>query len=262
MSFILLGQFVLMYGVLFLVLDGLARRYRDCSRPRVALITFAVCIGTIFSVALLVTRVRWMAAVPALAVAALLLYDFSWSYLWHTFVVILIFSWSSTFLFVQLEAREEKPEAEAARSARKRQDAGEVVRYQQAADKLKLAPTKKKPRRKKRRPAPPSRPEASAPQQVIVIAPEPEPTPEAVPEPPPPPEPALPQEWTRAKEQLRVGGTIAMQNDKYVALIDGKIVEENGVVSAEYEGHIYRWRVRAVGAKKIEWDEIDVIPVK
>jgi len=250
---ILLSELVLVYSVLFVVLWGVAKRRRDCTQTRVIVISLVISLSAVVSQALFMDRVRWFAVVPALAVAALTLYDYSWSYFWKSLLIVTMFSWISTFGVLTLEARARR--AAGGLSTGEGPGAKEVVRYQQLAGQLNLGSRSEQPRRGpvplkavERRAEPvgeaPAVAEATVNRAVETVLPQVQPR------------------WIEARDQIRVGGIIALQDDKYVALIDGRIVEPNRVVSVEFEGLVYRWRIRTVTAKGVDWQPLDVVAAR
>lgn len=253
---ILLSELVLVYSVLFVALWGVAKRRRDCTQTRVIVISLVISLSAVVSQALFMDRVRWFAVVPALAVAALTLYDYSWSYFWKSLLIVIMFSWISTFGILTLEARARR--AADGVSTGEGPGTKEVVRYQQLAGQLNFGSRSKPPRRPRRRTVPfkaverraapvyeaPAVEEATVNRTVETDSPQ------------------VQTRWVEARDQIRIGGIIALQNDKYVALIDGRIVEPNRVVSVEFEGLVYRWRIRAVTAKGIDWQPLDVVAAR
>ena len=255
-SLILLGELVLVYSVLFVVLWGVAKKRRDCTQARIIVVSLTISLSTVASQALFMDRVQWFAVVPALAVVALMLYDYSWSYFWKSLLIVIVFSWVSTFGILSLEARARR--AEDSLSAGGGPDAKEVVRYQQMAGQLNFGtgaephrgpPRRQAPREPARREAEPTV-ESPAVSKVTAYVGN-----EAV-------TPRAETRWPEARDRIPVGGIIALQNDRYVALIDGRIVEPNRVVSVEFEGLVYRWRIRSVTSKGIGWQPLDVVAAR
>jgi len=69
--------------------------------------------------------------------------------------------------------------------------------------------------------------------------------------------------WDEARKRVDVRG-ISFVRDKvsgaprYLAIIAGKLIETGDVVSAKYEGRIYRWRVVGITEEGVSLQKVDV----
>lgn len=100
------------------------------------------------------------------------------------------------------------------------------------------------------------------PESQKVEQPAPKPTPKQVTKPSQHME-QLPQispelDWDAARKSLRSGGTIA-GGKGFLAMINGKMVNEGDTVTAQYNGREYRWRVKSITSKDVELERLDIM---
>jgi hypothetical protein len=73
----------------------------------------------------------------------------------------------------------------------------------------------------------------------------------------------LQSKWEDAVKRLRVTGITKLPTGKYVATVSRVgIVEEGDVLSVDYEGMTYRWRVETITKDGMQPKRIGVFPVK
>jgi len=69
--------------------------------------------------------------------------------------------------------------------------------------------------------------------------------------------------WEEARRLLQVSGLSRNARGKYVAIIKGVgVVEEGDTVSVTYGDLTYKWRIRAITSRGIEPERIGAFPVK
>jgi hypothetical protein len=70
--------------------------------------------------------------------------------------------------------------------------------------------------------------------------------------------------WEEARKHLdfrgstRIGQERNSAAEKYLAIVNGKVVEAGDIVSTLYEGRLYRWRIEAIGPHGITLAKLDV----
>lgn len=74
------------------------------------------------------------------------------------------------------------------------------------------------------------------------------------------PQPKSPIRWEDAAELLRISGLSAKPDGSYLAIIKGVgVVEENDIISVNFSGLSYRWKVIAISNTGIKTERIGVI---
>ena len=68
-------------------------------------------------------------------------------------------------------------------------------------------------------------------------------------------------EWARAEKTFLIGGIMTDKDGRYVALVNGKLVEEGDTISVVYEDMTYRWNVRAVSRKGLSVTPLSRRPI-
>jgi uncharacterized membrane protein len=66
-------------------------------------------------------------------------------------------------------------------------------------------------------------------------------------------------DWRQAKKNIRVGGTIVFKG-RTCASINGRIVEEDDLISAEYKGRNFSWKVKSISSSGIHLEQAAVTP--
>jgi len=243
-TFHVLGiQFVVQSATLLLVLSLVARREQDWGFPQVLMAAIGVSACTVAVELVCVEQVGWIALIPVLAVTLFVLFRFSWVYMSHALVLVTIFGVGYILIDMQLDSETWAKRRAAARKAaeekrREKADNRDVTRYQQIADDMGFVPD---------------------------LPPEPEPTTEVEPEPPTevtPEEPKEPEFWSEARKLLKVEGTLALQGDKRVAMINREMREQGEIVTSRYEGRIYRWQIASITTKGVELRRLSVSPLE
>jgi hypothetical protein len=77
------------------------------------------------------------------------------------------------------------------------------------------------------------------------------------------PAPVVIPEWDAARKTLEIRGISRLGQSKeggerYLAIVNGKVVEEGETVSVVWEGRQYRWKVLAIGPKGVSLTKLDV----
>jgi hypothetical protein len=73
-------------------------------------------------------------------------------------------------------------------------------------------------------------------------------------------------DWDGARKRMdsrgisRIGRDRDGGQDKYLAVINGKVVEAGDIVTVPFEGRIYRWRIQAIGPQGIALTRLDIRP--
>jgi hypothetical protein len=73
-----------------------------------------------------------------------------------------------------------------------------------------------------------------------------------------------PPDWEQARKGItirgisRIGREKGGDRDKYLAVVNGHVVEEGDAVSVQYGGRVYRWKVQSVGPKGVNLAKLDV----
>jgi hypothetical protein len=69
--------------------------------------------------------------------------------------------------------------------------------------------------------------------------------------------PESPPDWDEAQKRLDVKGVSHLGRDKttgkekYLAVVNGKVVEQGDIVSVTMGGRTYRWRIQAIGSRGV-----------
>jgi hypothetical protein len=230
---VLAAQGVLLALVLFVVMRRAARREGDFRAGREFACAAAISAGTVGSEAFLVERAGWLAVIPPLTLALILLARRSWAVLSRAMAVVLLMGASYVGLVSLVERLLRPPEPEAApEAAEKPLDA---ISFHQIADHLDFT-------------GPPPEPE-------------PEPPPAAVTRPPPPKPPKPrpnPVDWPAALEQIEVTGTMTLPGGREVAFVDGRMMETGQTVQAAYRDRVYTWRIRDIMNDGVDWEQFEV----
>lgn len=75
-----------------------------------------------------------------------------------------------------------------------------------------------------------------------------------------PPKPLpLPDQWEKARAALTIRGISRMGSGGVKAFINGRFVGEGDVVEQMLAGARYRWRVRTIGERAIELQQLDAV---
>jgi len=74
------------------------------------------------------------------------------------------------------------------------------------------------------------------------------------------PKPAAP-DWQAARAQVRVGGTMK-RGGRRGAMINGQVVMSGELVTVEYKGHLYRWRLDSIKDGMADLKQVRVDPVE
>ena len=71
-------------------------------------------------------------------------------------------------------------------------------------------------------------------------------------------------QWDEARRKLDIRGISLLGSDKttgrpkYMAMVAGHLVEDGNIVTAEYEGRMYRWKVVGISSAGISFQKLDV----
>jgi hypothetical protein len=74
---------------------------------------------------------------------------------------------------------------------------------------------------------------------------------------------ARPPNWDEARRRLEIKGVSRIGRDKttgremYFADVNGRIVEEGDIVSATWDGRLYRWRLTQISAAGVQLTKLD-----
>ncbi len=74
---------------------------------------------------------------------------------------------------------------------------------------------------------------------------------------------ARPPDWDEARRRLEIKGVSRIGRDKasgreiYFADVNGRVVEDGGVVSVVWDGRVYRWRVTQVAPSGLQLVKLD-----
>jgi hypothetical protein len=73
-------------------------------------------------------------------------------------------------------------------------------------------------------------------------------------------------DWDGARKRMDIRGTSRMgrdkdsQQDRYLAVVNGKVVEPGDVVTVTFDGRVYRWRIQSIGPQGITLSRLDCRP--
>jgi len=71
-------------------------------------------------------------------------------------------------------------------------------------------------------------------------------------------------DWDGARKKMdsrgisRIGRDRDGAQDKYLAVVNGKVVEAGDVVTVPFDGRLYRWRIQAIGPQGITLTRLDI----
>jgi len=235
LPYVLAGQAVLQTLVLYVILRRAAAREGD---GRAGYLFFAALLTTVVAIAAEFWQAQpagVLAAVPPLVVALVLLRHRTWYVLRHALTLVLLFSATYVALLYGLDRALHLPEPES--DEEESEGVYDAISFHQVVDQINFAGER-----------PP--------------APEPEPAPEAAPAEAEPPEPENPVDWAAAMAQLRVGGSMKLEDGREVAMVGGRMMQPGKVIATEYRDRLYRWRLRAIEKDGIDWERLGVIDLR
>jgi len=235
LPYVLLGQAVLETLVLFVIVRRVAAREGD---GRTGYLFLAAVLTTAAAVAAQYWQADTagvLAAIPPLVTALILLRHRTWNVLRHALSLVLLFSLTYVALLYALDRVLHPPEPKTGQ-----EEAGgayDAISFHQVVDQINFAG--------ERQPGP-----------------EPEPGPEPSGPKPEPEAPENPVDWAAAMAQLRVGGSMKLEDGREVAIVGGRMLQPGKVVAAEYRDRLYRWRLRAINKTGIDWERLGVIDLR
>lgn len=235
------------YGVaLFLmVLNVLLRTQESGMKPLRAVVSAAgIGIGTLLIFLLLFKQAYWMALIPALLIVTAVLAGSSWVVMRNVLCAVL----AATALAAG--ARALLPRLLVSRPSSAEQSAvvgpkggGDVVKGQPSGGKTGETAVVCS---------------AASPLQVAAGAPD-KPVIPAPPQLTPPSEPT--QNWAGAQAALEFGGSMVLEGNRRVAVVDHRTVETSNVVVRTHGPYVYRWRVTRITRHGIDLEPLDAVPV-
>jgi len=253
---IMAAQIFIQAGVLCLLLYLIAKHEADYSFTKVAMVTAGIMAGTLLLDALLSERLGWFSILPQLGFIAFMIMTFCWISFWKSIVVVLIFSALHVALALGVAAIDrkmnetvdsampvQKEDYEMAKEFMEEVFGGPMTAEEQvpAAPRVPSAPPVPVPVAAS--PQPQGGPEVSRPVPRTETRRE---QPARTPSGP----------WIKAKRKLVLSGTMREGSGKYVAIVNGEMVEEGSTVSVRYKGNDYSWRVKAIGRDFIDYEPV------
>jgi hypothetical protein len=266
-------QILIQAAILRLSLKLIAKHEADTSYPKAIMVTAGISIGQ-FIVAILAASLHPLAVLPAIiAFTAAVIMFFCWISFWKSLIVVFVYmAIQGILLFIMAlimggavilsmlgiggsssKPMSPPPQYEQAAAAQR-----EAMRMQQKAMQ-KQAQIEAEVRRMEQGADYPPPPPQPTPQPAPSPTPKPPPKPAPKPAPKETPTPVSPDiDWNAARQQVRVGGTMA-GGRSFLALVNGKMVDKGDIVKAEYNGREYRWTVRTITSKEVKLEQLDVL---
>ena len=67
-------------------------------------------------------------------------------------------------------------------------------------------------------------------------------------------------QWTAARQALKLGGVMLNDEGGYVAIVNNEIVEVGDTVKLEFGRAIYRWKVTSISKHNVDFEPVDIQP--
>jgi len=245
-------QFVLQWLILMVLVSSAARREGEFEIRKWILQTLAICLGTVLIESWLAHEVAWLILLPALGLTALVLINASWTAMWSSCTVVIIFC--GLFIGLTLdfrEARRQKAIVQAEEEAARQQKAADPIRYQQIATSLSELPGKKKIRE----PQPENPVTGTTTTQVAVLE-------DALEIEPEPVVPLVTTNWVAARESLEFGGRAVSGDATNVAYNNHQLKQVGDVVIATHDEFKYIWLVKGIDRNRATLEPLRVEPIQ
>lgn len=68
-----------------------------------------------------------------------------------------------------------------------------------------------------------------------------------------------PPRWDDALRTVSVRGIMSVGEGKYMAVVNDNVVSENDVVTINFEGRTYTWKIASISADGVKFQKLDVI---
>jgi len=223
------GECLLLVVILFWTLAASLRG--DSARPfRTAFFaSLFVSAGVVAIQYFFVMRTGWWTLVPSLGLVALLLCRCNWAAMRSAGLVVLLLSSASIFVIVEVAGPKRDAVVEAMDEA-----VPDVVRFQQVEEGMGFVPETETRR------GPPVVPRETGPVE--------------------PEKPDVP-DWMRARGQVRIGGSMLIEDGSRVAMVGGRMLHVGALIGTVYSERQYTWRIIRITREGVGLERIEVKPI-
>ncbi|MCK5849773.1 MAG: hypothetical protein KAH23_02565 [Kiritimatiellae bacterium] len=252
-------QAAVLCGILYVV----AKYEADYSFQKVAMVAAGITLGNMLITALLREHIkddlRWILVFPCIAFTAVMIMSFCWISLWKSVLVVVIFvlfqTGTDVVKLMVMKRLSNSINAPADAAIQKKANDIEELRKEMLAT---MGP------HNTQKPRAPNKPANYSPTQPVtnVINKQAEPKTKVIKkkkiEVNPRPDSA---NWDQAKKRLRVAG-ISQQRNKFVALVNNKVVVKDSIIRVTHKDMIYQWQITAITKTDVTWKQLSARPVK